>query len=83
MIAWTKARCGYEQDKSGDKCHAMDIQLTLEQHECKLCGPNYKGFFSMNKYSVVNVITFLYDFNNIFFSLAYFIGGMKYIVHRT
>ena len=40
-------------------------------------------FFFFDKYSTVSIFSLCYDFNNIFFSLAYFIIEMQYLVHIT
>ena len=43
-----------------------------------------QGFFFNNMYSTVNIFSLLYDFlNNIFFSLAYFIVQVQYIIYKT
>lgn len=61
------------------------IQLTLEQHEVELPRSTHTRFFFFNKYIQSCKCNFFlpYDFNNIFFSLAYFILRVQYIICTT
>lgn len=58
------------------------VQLTLEQHQFELCRPTYMRMFLQN--STVDVFSLPYGFlGNIFFSVAYFIARILYLVHIT
>ena len=63
--------------------HALEKQSILEQQGLNSNGPLAHGLISINIDTTVNVICPPYNLNNIFFSLAYFIVRIWYIVHIT
>lgn len=62
----------------------VKIQMMLEQQGLNRSGPLIHGFFSINMYHTVNILSLPCDFlNNIFFSLSYLIVKTQYIKHIT
>lgn len=53
--------------------------MTLEQHIFELLRSIYMLFFSVN---TINAFSLSYTFNNIFFSLYYFLIRVQYIIHK-
>lgn len=57
-----------------------DRAIDLEQHSLNCISPLACGYFSINTWCTINILSLLYGFLNIFFSPANF---MQYIIHAT
>ena len=64
---------------NSDLIYDLKLQLILQQQGFEMHGSIYAQILK-NKYSIVNVFS-LWFFNKIFFSLAYFIIKIWYIIH--